>query len=155
MKFCAFVFVLLAAVASQAMPSVGDTSILSVYSKTHGVNLEVRLELTQFDSSSQSFKQVTTTSLPGYPSQVEEEWVAGEDLLSGDSVEYILANCSQIEGLPQTVATAAGNFETCQLKTQDSNGGTGVVNIGRVPFGIVTGDTADASMSIRSFQFGR
>ena len=137
-----------------AMPAVGDTAAFdgtAVTSQGQSIAFHTVLTLTQFDASQNAYLQTSTTTAPGMQSVSKQAWVLASDLLSDETVQGILAQCSSQGGVSETVAVPAGTYNTCRIT--DSSDGS-IYNIGAVPFGIVKAQQGQTTMSLVGFQAG-
>jgi len=124
-----------AAVVAEATPAVGDQSVFNVTLSKGGQSLsgQVTFELTNYDKSADSWSHTTTTDFSGQK-QTQTETIASSDLLDDATIDSILANCTVRGGKSETTNTPAGDFPTCALPLNNSQG-QGTVWIAKVPFG--------------------
>lgn len=135
MKTLAFMFVTAAASLAFAYPAVKDQAVFKgLYSGAAGgaIDFVQTLELTAFDSATNSFKLKNTFLVNGQ-AQVQEQDVAKDDLLDDARIQDILTNCLSYGGQLEDTTTVGGTFKTCTAPTQ----GNGRIWIGDVPFGMV------------------
>ena len=146
MKFLVISTIALFSSAVMASPSVGDSAnyVLAV----GGIVIIQKVELTAFNPSTQAFTQVETTEFQGQI-QKETSQIPASELLSDAQTEQLLANCASYGGALESVVTQFGNLETCALTDSGS-----IVNIGRVPFGVVQIRSAEVSGQIVGFKRG-
>jgi hypothetical protein len=130
-----------------AMPSVGDMATYKV--RTNGYEGTLKIELTSFDASTNSFTKKETTSFMGQETS-EVETVNASELQSESQLQMALAYCSNMGGTLETVSVPAGNFQTCALQNAE-----GKANIGVVPFALVKFSNATANLELISFKLGK
>jgi len=141
-------------------PSIGDTSIYDLETVTHGAAIqgEYAITVTTVDRATDTLTQSvrvkmlganTTHALTLKLSQYEKEAATRAERIE---------NCAQYGGVPELLATPAGQFRTCKMpvKTQDI---TGLQWIADVPAGYVkyvsqNGDTTTTQV-LREFHRGR
>lgn len=131
-----------------AMPSVNDSAQFDVQVQSGGKTTDADMEvtLTDFNSTSNQYKQVTKWTSQGQ-SQTQEEWVDAKNLATDAQVHQLLADCAGAGGTAEMVTVPAGTFETCRMRVEKDNAVT-VVWMGGVSFGVVKltrtkGDTGE------------
>ena len=129
-------------------PKVGDQAVLN--GKYQGEVIALKLELTAYDADANSYTQTLTISNNGQTSS-QSETVKNEDLSSSETLQYVVDNCSQFDGTPETITVPAGTFATCKMNEDDDT----VVNIGVVPFGVVKVIAKDGSYVLVSYKYGQ
>lgn len=133
-----------------AMPSVGDMAIYKI--KTSGLEIIQKVELTSFNSSTNSFTKKETNSVMGQES-TNIETVSADELNTELQLQGVLAYCesSQISGKIETVTVPAGTFKTCGLDT----GEQGKANVAVVPFGVVKFINPSVSLELVEFKIAQ
>ena len=146
MKFLlAAVPVLLLSSVVFAIPAVGDYAKYSLNMTVNGQVLAGTLEetLTAYDPASDSFtEQIVVTDQNGN-AQTQLSTTQRSQLLNDAVLGQLPAVCAQAGGSLGSTTVPAGTFNTCNVPA--SNGSTGNVWIGDVPFGIVQANVADSS----------
>ena len=133
-----------------ASPSVGDSASYEL--TANGTPLIQKVELTAFNPSTQTYTQLETIEYLGQV-QTQSTEVQANEIISDAQIEQVLTSCQALGGVPEIVATKIGNIETCALSNAKLNAGE-IINIGRVPFGIVQIQSSQISGKIFSFKKG-
>lgn len=107
------------------------------------MNFTLSLEITNVVNNGTQFVVHSVTTLPNGKVQAQDETYNASDLLSQETVNEILSQCSQSGGVIESVTVPAGTFQACSLPQQ--NGGR--VWIGDVTFGLVKNIQIDEEMN--------
>lgn len=141
MKFlvqCTIVLLLLIGItlSAEATPTVGDKVRYAV-TLTRGTQMAkgaLTMELTAYDTSTDSWTQVGTTEFNGQV-QTQSDNVKTKDLINDATIESVITNCVAQGGVLEAVQTPSGSvFDSCKLPMQNSKS-KGFIWVSRVPFG--------------------
>ncbi len=153
-----FALMALASVSAYATPRVGDYAAYDATINQSGQQYQLVFshELLQFNSSSNQYLRQQTLTFPGRAPEVTQEWTPADELLTDETINNIMNNCSAAGGSLQNITVPAGNFQTCALPFNSDDGGTGTAWITNVPFGFVRLDSTQSngvqtSVMLRSF----
>ncbi len=128
-----------------ATPKVGDFAMFDTAISLNGQAVQgtVSVELMNFDAA-QGYLQRQTVEFPGRAAEVTEEWMTEDNFLSDETIDMALANCPAAGGTAQTITVPAGTYNTCAIKF-DNEQSSGIIWVGKVPFGIVRLDNLTKS----------
>ena len=129
-----------------ASPKIGDTATYKA--SASGMDFDMKLTLTSFNETANTFTRETITSILGQD-QVESEDVSVEDLVSDEALDMVMGLCEteMIKGKLESVTTVAGTFDTCAITDEQG----AISNLGKVPFGLVKYTSAEVSLELSSF----
>lgn len=144
---------MLVSVSSFAMPKVGDYAEFTGTTTRDGKSLPGYLttEITAFDAATKEYtvKTVYQFQDEGAPTVEESKQT---DMPTDATIDSILANCANIQGVTETITVPAGTFTTCKAPSDQE----GYVWIGKVPFGVVKLDVVQDGthilMDLKSFR---
>jgi hypothetical protein len=150
MKMILVLALSIATTTVMAAAKVGDSATFKANSA--GYEFGLKMELTAFDLVKNTFTQKTTT-IVGAQSVDEVEEVAADEVAGVEELEMLLALCESpaVNGKLETVAVAAGTFETCAIA--DAATGT-ITNVGVVPFGVVKMYSPELTLELTEFKAG-
>ncbi len=139
--------------SAYATPKVGDTAVFDVKLGLNGQSAEAinQIELVQFDLSKNSYLERQTFTMAGRAPETSDNWKTSDEYLTDSVIEEVLSNCAARGGLAQKIYVTAGEFNTCAVNF-DTPEASGVLWIGKVPFGVVKSDVVrkDNGMTISS-----
>lgn len=133
MKSIAFFLTTAVATLAMAYPSVKDmASFKGKYSSAAGGDIDYNqtLEVINFDAASKVYTLKSTVNYNGQ-TNVQNQEISADELLTNEKVANILANCSEMGGAPDSLTTAAGTFNTCKVPQERG----GQIWVGDLPFG--------------------
>lgn len=108
----------------------------------------MRVELTQFNASTNTYTQVTTTNSQGN-TNVDAEIVSADDLNSeADNLEILSLCESELGGKIERTTVAAGTFDTCNISDSDTR-----YYFANVPFGYVKLISTIQTVELKSFSY--
>ncbi len=118
-----------------ASPAVGDAVN---FSGTWGAEAVTQaISFTSFDQASNTFKQMTTTTIGTAAPASQEDTVKFEDTASDAALQDLVTNCATYGYVPETITVPAGQFPSCKIAMEAG----GFVWIGVVPFAVLKFDT--------------
>lgn len=134
MKLMVSLAVLAFSVVASAYPALKDTATFNgLYEGGGGGSMNFTQKLEIVGQNGTKFVVRSTLSLPNGQTQTQDQSLEGSDLLSPDTVNMILAQCSQAGGALESLTVPAGTFQTCAIPQERG----GKVWVGDVVFGIV------------------
>lgn len=108
-----------------------------------------KVELTNYNSQSNRFTQVTTTTLSTGEVTTAEEKISADEINSQEDNQVVLSLCeSELDGKLETITIDAGTFESCALKEEAST-----FYFADVPFGYVKLISEIQNIDLKSFSF--
>lgn len=132
--FLALAFVGFAS-AAHASPAVGDSA---TFNGNWGADAVAQtMTFTSFDQATNSFKQMTTTTIGAQAPASQEDAVKMEDTASDAALQDLVTNCAAYGYTPESITVPAGTFASCKLPMEAG----GFVWLGVVPFAVLKFDT--------------
>ena len=113
MKLFLAISALVFSINTYAAPAVGDAVY---FTGTWGSDsITQHISFTGFDSASQQFTQVTTTTIGSAAPATQTDLVAYNDTASDAALTEIINTCTARSGTPETITVPAGTFRTCKM----------------------------------------
>jgi hypothetical protein len=149
MKLFSALLITLASTVALAMPSINDSATYELTFSQGGNSVSGTQELivTSYNESTKLYTVKSTTNINGQ-SQVKEQQVPVEKLMSDASAEKLMSTCSAQGGAVTQVTVPAGTLSVCSVPVNEQ-GTTGTVYLGAVPFGLVKMDVSNATQSLQ------
>jgi hypothetical protein len=109
----------------------------------------MKVELTNYNSISNTFTQTTTTTNSQGTRNIDTETVSADDINTQDENLMILSICeTELGGSLQQMTVAAGTFDTCKITDTDSK-----FYFANVPFGYVKLISTIQTVELKSYSF--